>query len=328
MENSNFFFKRGTAFYTILNMIEWYVKIFIYLSTKNITCINAHSLSTLPISVFFKWFKKCKLIYDAHEIETETSTVQGVRKLISKKIEQFFIKYSDVIVLTSKGHANWYKKQFPNLKVVFIRNCPYLRNSHELKNNFFREQFSIPDNNLIFIYQGAISRPRGINILIEVFQKSNPNKHIVFMGFGQDASRVKAISQTVKNIHFHSAVNPNDVWKYTSSADVGIHMMDDSCVNHLYALPNKPMEYLNVGLPAIVSNLPEMSSLIIDSNAGWVVEVNSAKQLLRLVNSMEFDEVQNKSKIAIKWSKENNWEKEALKLYNVYEELGFLSQID
>jgi glycosyltransferase involved in cell wall biosynthesis len=99
--------------------------------------------------------------------------------------------------------------------------------------------------------------------------------------------------------------------------------MDDSCINHLQALPNKPMEYINAGIPAIVSDLPEMGKLIRSSGAGWVVPVDDESNLETFILGLESDEIVRKSKKANLWANMNNWEQEEGILISMYENLGF-----
>ena len=47
---------------------------------KNIEVVNVHTLGLLPIGVLCKIFFRAKLIYDAHEYETQTQGLKGSRK--------------------------------------------------------------------------------------------------------------------------------------------------------------------------------------------------------------------------------------------------------
>ena len=56
-------------------------------------------------------------------------------------------------------------------------------------------------------------------------------------------SEIQNLSQQTRNIHYHPMVDIDELQKYTSSADVGIHMILNTCLNHYYCLPNKLFEY-------------------------------------------------------------------------------------
>jgi glycosyltransferase involved in cell wall biosynthesis len=315
---------RRSGFLTkALNSFEWSLRVLWGLRREPIDCLNPHSLSVLPLAVLIKLFKGCRVIYDAHEIETETTEVVGARKALSRLTERLLIRFVEAVNLTSEGHGAWYRREYGLDNVWVVRNCPYRRTMVPRPPSIFRAKFGIPDGHLVFLYQGAIAAPRGTDLLLDVFASLPPDRHIVFMGFGPGVDRVREHEQRLPNIHYHPAVPPAEVARYTCGADVGIHMMDDSCINHLHALPNKPMEYMNAGLPAIVSNLPEMGALIRSAGAGWVVPVNDGAALRRVVLGLDREEIEAKRQLAWAWTDANNWESEEVKLAELYGRLGF-----
>ncbi len=314
----------GKTFFRIVSTLEFSIRAFMYMIKEDIACINAHSLSTLPVAVLMKIIKKSKLVYDTHEIETETGQFSLFRRILSKTVEKVLIRFADAVALTSFGHEAWYKDTYDLKNLWVIRNCPYRRQVNTAsKGTILRDMLKIGSEELLFIYQGAIAKPRGCEVILRAFARLPKNKHIVFMGFGSDLSFLLEYVSKYPNIHYLPAVPPGQVASYTSCADVGIHMMDNSCLNHLYALPNKPMEYMNAGIPAIVSDVPEMSRLIRDAEAGWVVPVGDCAALEELILSLDSEAIREKSKNALQWATYNYWEKEEDTLFRMYESLGF-----
>ncbi len=316
------FCKRSGTIRKICNIIEWSLRALIKLQATNYDCISAHSLSVLPVAWLASALRGAHLIYEPHEIETETTETGGLRGKLSKVVERVLITRADAFILTSNGHKEWYENNYGCKHGTVVRNTPYkyIDQSHE---SVFRAKFAIPESHLIFLYQGAITVPRGIDILLQVFSRLEKRFHIVFMGFGADVAKVIQKTKCYSNIHYMTAVHPDNLRHYTSGADVGIHMMDSSCVNHLYALPNKPMEYMNAGIPAVVSDLPEMGKLITESGGGWVVPVNDAASLQSLIEGMTSADIAAKREFAKQWALANYWEKEKLKLLQVYQRLGY-----
>lgn len=307
----------------LLASFEWSWRALWSLRGKKVSCLNAHALSVLPLAVLIKAFKGCVLIYDAHEIETETTETHGLRQRLSKLTERWLVRYVDALAFTSAGHANWYRREYRLGNIWLIRNHPYLRTRPFPAESILKKKFGIGPDELLFLYQGAIARPRGTSLLMDVFARLPKHLHIVFMGFGEDLSRLLELEKTQSNFHYLPAVPPAEVADHTSGADVGIHMMDDSCVNHLHALPNKPLEYMNAGIPAIVSDLPEMGRLVRDSGAGWVVKVNDGVALERLILSITRSDIVAKAAHARAWAAENTWENEEKTLRVMYAHLGF-----
>jgi glycosyltransferase involved in cell wall biosynthesis len=92
----------------------------------------------------------------------------------------------------------------------------------------------------------------------------------VFVGYGDLADRVRASAARSDSIYFHPAVAPHDVLRYAASADVGLSLIEDTCLSYRLCLPNKVFEYLMAGLPIIVSDLPEMAALVRERGIGAV----------------------------------------------------------
>ena len=70
----------------------------------------------------------------------------------------------------------------------------------------FRKEFKIPNDDLIFIYQGLLSKFRGLDILIKIFSSISKNKHLVIMGYSEMEDDIIKISSNQSNIHFKPAV--------------------------------------------------------------------------------------------------------------------------
>ena len=64
-------------FVQLIKYLEFSFRVFSYYKDKNIKIINVHTLGLLPLGVFLKFKYKAKLVYDAHELETETNGLRG-----------------------------------------------------------------------------------------------------------------------------------------------------------------------------------------------------------------------------------------------------------
>jgi glycosyltransferase involved in cell wall biosynthesis len=108
---------------------------------------------------------------------------------------------------------------------------------------------------------------------------------------------------------------------YISTANVGIHMMDSSNLNHRKALPNKPMQYMAAGLPCIVSDVEVMAGFVRDANSGWIVKEGDAGSLTNLVNNLKHKDIEEYALNSKLWFTKNNWELESLRLTELYEQI-------
>jgi glycosyltransferase involved in cell wall biosynthesis len=72
----------------------------------------------------------------------------------------------------------------------------------------------------------------------------------------------------------------------TATADVGLTMLEDICLNHRFALPNKLFEYLMAGLPVLGSDLPEISGVIHSFDVGLTVDPENRVNLVNALRRM------------------------------------------
>ena len=304
----------------ILKYLEFSIKILIFYKKKEIKMINVHSCSLLPLGYLFKLIYGSKLIYDTHELETETHSLKGLRKKLNKLIERLFILRCDHIFVVSENIANWYSKSYNITRPTVLYNASPIH--HVKKNDYFRKYFSLLEEQIIFLYQGALSSGRGIEILIETFKNRKDDKAvIVFMGYGKFKNEILTASKLYNNIFFHEAVQNSVLKNYTVSADVGLHLIKNTCLNHNFCMPNKLFEYGMSGLAIISSNVKEMSEFIKTNRIGIVVDDYSSKSLniaIEKLLNMDFVHLkQNAKKVAFK----NSWENQEKKMKVIYKKI-------
>jgi len=274
------------------------------------------------VGVIIKKFfnKNVKVVYDAHEYETEINGLKGIQKFLIKRLEKFLIKYADTVICVSDAIADEYVKLYGIKKPALVLNTPPYKNIE--KKDIFRETLNISKEKTIFLYQGGLSSGRGIEILLDTFREMNDDKSvIVFMGYGVLEKLVQSASKEYDNIYFHKAVTPDVLLDYTSSADFGISTIEDTCLSYRYCLPNKMFEYLMVEIPVVVSNLYEMKRLVESNNIGVVASKNSPKGLGKAIQKASLlDDLVLRENIQ-KVKEIYNWEAQEKVLIKIYEEL-------
>lgn len=284
--------------------------------------IHCNDIGTLPIGFLAKKLnKKIKIIYDAHEYETEKNNLHGFQKIFLKLLEKLLIKHADAVITVSDAIADEYVRLYGIKKPALVLNTPPFQEIE--KKNIFRETFGIRSDQTIFLYQGGLSKGRGIEVLLEAFETlSSPEHVIVFMGYGPLQQLIEEKAAQCASIFFHPAVSPDVLLDYTSSADVGISMIENVCLSYYYCLPNKMFEYLMAEIPVIVSNLYEMKMIVKNNHIGVVAEENSVLGLQKAImdiTQMDRSELRNNIQ-RIKHL--YNWEQQENVLLQLYAELS------
>lgn len=315
---------RSWSKYKVVQLIKYFE--FIYKAVKlykNSDIFHCNDLNTLPVGVIIKKFFNCnaKIVYDAHEYEINDTPNESEYKIKIKYIlEKFLIRYADKVITVSDSIANEYVKLYEIEKPAVVLNTPPYKEIE--KKNIFRETFDIDEKQTIFLYQGGLSKGRGIEMLLEAFKTiDNENAVIVFMGYGPLEKLIIEASKEYKNIYFHQAVSPDVLLDYTSSADFGILFYENNCLNHEFCSPNKMFEYLMAEIPVIVSNLYEMKKLVEANFIGTVAKENTPEGLKEAIaKAIKLDK--EELKINIKKLKAiYNWEEQEKVLLKAYKDL-------
>lgn len=316
----------------VLKYFQFLNKAIRFVQDKNI--VHCNDLKALPVGVLAKLFlnKKIKVVYDAHEYETQMFGLSKVEQFFSFVLEKRLIKHADAVLTVSNSIALEYQKLYSIPKPTLIYNTPKflsLKNEGDIQNeNVFRKKFNIGENQKIFIYQGGLSKGRGIETILVSFEHlhfQSKNKSdlpvVIFMGNGVLSELIQKYSNICSNIFYHQAVEIEKVLSYTRNADCGINFLGNTCLNHYYCMPNKLFEYLMAELPLITSNLYDVKLFVEDNNVGQVSVTNDVYGLLDAIEKI----IQKDKQILLdniqKVKKRYNWEAQEIKLLEVYNNL-------
>ena len=186
---------RGWSKHKLIQILKYFELIYRTVKGyKDSDILHCNDLNALPIGVLIKFFfnKKVKIVYDAHEYETEINGLSGIQKKITKLLEKFLIKYADATICVSDAIANEYIKLHNIAKPALVLNTPPLTKIE--KKDIFRKTLNISKDKTIFLYQGGLSLGRGIEILLDTFKQITDDKSvIVFMGYGPLEELVQTI---------------------------------------------------------------------------------------------------------------------------------------
>ena len=305
----------------LIKYIEWMCTVIVRMRSEDLTVIHAHNIGTLPTGIVLKWLTGAPVIYDAHELESETNGLSELRRKLSRWMEGLWIRGVDGTLTVCDSIADWYEAAYSIDRPTVVRNIPVRSDLLPKKSTVLRDNHSIPKDALIFLYQGGLSPGRSIERLIEIFADLDAKRHLVIMGYGVLQDYVIEAADKYANIHFQPAVPPSRVLFYTSSADIGLCLIENPCLSYYYSLPNKLFEYLLCDLPVLVNDLPEQRSIIERFECGWLVPT-SLEQQKALVSSIDIKVIAAKKIGAGQAAESFDWENEATRLRHLYLEVA------
>jgi len=314
MHRMKLIFRKGPLFY-----FEYNLRLFFYLLKSNVDVFVANDLDTLPANYLASRLKRKPLVYDSHEYFTEVPELIGrpLVKTIWTGLEKLLVPRVDAAYTVCDSIAEVYRDLY-GVEFKVVRNLPVCSENDSVPTPFLAKSDSIK----IILYQGALNLGRGIEAAIRAMQFLE-GAELWLAGDGDLTSQLKELVAELKlelKVKFLGRVPIDQLSRITRQASLGISLEEDFGLNYRFALPNKLFDYIQAGVPVLVSNLPEMRKIVEQYRIGVIAETHQRKDLAEIMKMALF----NEEKITVwkqnlpKAAKELCWENEEKVLYEIY----------
>ena len=153
----------------IIKYLEFLIRSLLLINKIKHNICHGHNPDGLLIGYVSKLFWKSKLIYDSHELWAYTTHLQSRSSILYKIgiiLEKAMIVKVDFIITVNDSIASIISKQTKSDKIIVIHNVSEYK---PIKNKVKKDYFQFPNVENILIYVGAISKGRGLTILINIF---------------------------------------------------------------------------------------------------------------------------------------------------------------
>lgn len=139
----------------------------------------------------------------------------------------------------------------------------------------------------IILYQGNISRDRGITNLVDAVLDCIDESYVMILMGTSHNKYVEELQERYPQLYHIDYVPAPFHLQVTSYAYLGLVSYDDSCLNNLYCAPNKTYEYCGFGIPVLGNDIPGLKYTIGDSGAGICVNFSNVNEVKRAIKEIE-----------------------------------------
>ena len=313
------FFNKGFLFYAEYNLRLFFKLLFL---KKDILLSN--DLDTLLPNYLIHKIFKTKLVYDSHELFTEVPELINrpfVQKFWLTIEKHIFPKLKNCYTVNAEI-AQIYSSKY-HIPVKVVRN---LAPKYQKKINLETFAQKIKGTKKMLILQGAgINVDRGAEELIEAMQYLQ-NCVLYIIGSGDVIEILKGkieVFNLEKKVFMLPKMPYLELMKYTQIADLGISLDKNTNLNYELSLPNKIFDYIQAGIPLLVSNRKIIKEIVLNNNIGKVIDTHNPKEIATAISKVFEDQQQYDSwcQNLVKVAKDYNWETESEQLKNIFNNL-------
>jgi len=302
-------FNKGKLFY-----IEYNTRLFCFLLFKKMDAICAIDLDTIYPCLAISKLKNIPRIYDAHELFTELKEVitrPSIKKFWTR-VEQATVPKFKSGYTVSDGIAKEFNQRY-GVAYETIRNVPVLKPLDHI----------IPAEKFI-LYQGAVNEARGLEFLIPAMKMIN--YQLVICGDGNFMSQLKELIRkngVREKVEIRGKLTPDELWKLSQQATIGVAFPEKEGLNQYFALPNKFFDYIHAALPQITVDYPEYKKINDVYEVAVLVSNIEPGTIACSINNLMANGVllaqlrQN----CLKTREKLNWQQEENKLINFYKNI-------
>jgi glycosyltransferase involved in cell wall biosynthesis len=305
-------FNKGFMFYACFN-----IRLFFYLLFSKFDLLLSNDLDSLTANFIISKIKNKPLVYDSHEYFTESPQLikRGTVRIIWEWLEQLMLPRIKYAYTVCNSIAKIYNDKYgTDFKVVRNISSHVYKTPETDTNNT-----GMPK---IILYQGALNEGRGLHQAI-LAMKYVEGAKLVIAGDGSIKNELEKLITGANMQHkaeLKGRLSIEELAKLTPKAYVGLSIEEDMGLNYHFTLPNKLFDYIQAGVPVIVTNLPEMAAIVRHYGVGEVISSPEPEILAEAFNKALYDETVRKKwkKNLIKAGKELTWENEENTLKDIF----------
>ena len=170
-----------------------------------------------------------------------------------------------------------------------------------------------------------VSKERGIEKMIETMDYVDNRFTLDLMLIATWESdyykELKAMAQTRNNVRIIPPVPFEEIVPFSTQYDIGFYILQPTCYNTKYALPNKFFEFIQARLALAIGPSPEMAKYLKTYNLGIVAPDFTPQSMAKALNTLTKEQILIYKENANKAAEILNATKEGEKLLKIVEKV-------
>ncbi len=295
--------------------------------------VHAHDLNTLPVAALLAHRTGARLVYDAHELYPEVSTLSRLERAIWRRLEPKLIRRSDRVITVCDAIAEELSRRYRISTPQVLLNCPPSTEIADPALSPLRRAVGLAtgDRTTLVLYQGGFAPNRGLVELVLAMHELD-DAILVMMGWGRledDLRELVGAQRLHDRVRILGPVHRDQLQLWTAGADIGVIPYQPVGLNNTFATPNKLFEYMSAGIPIVATRLPEITRIVDGHAIGVTFERVTPREIAAAVRRLLTDPAERAAmrRRATVVRDQYTWEHQAERLLTLYEDLGAASSM-
>ena len=317
--------RRASRLRRLAVTLDWYARATAVVLRRRPELVHCNDYNTAWIGVAAKLLVGSRFVYDAHELWPDRNLRPEPRAWLLA-CEWLFTRVADRVLTTSPGYAEVMARRYRIAPPLVVRNIPEARPADGVASGS-NGAASRSNGAPLALYFGALTRNRGLEQAIAALPDV-PGLRLRLVGpeawgFRAELKRLAERLGVEERVELWEPVAVEDGWRVISEADVGLALIQPSCLSYELTLPNKLFEYTAAGVPVLGSRLPMISDFISSHGVGLTAAPGDVSDVAAKLRAMLEPEANERMRAASRTAAaELTWAAERERLASAYEELA------
>lgn len=298
----------------LLRTLDYYRRAIGLIGAWRPSLVHCNDYNTMWVGVAARLLGST-VIYDAHELWPDRNQRTEPRWWLLL-CEALFVRIAHRVTATSPGHAAVIARRYRVPLPQVIRNIP---------ERVGRRPTDPTREPGLVVYDGAVTTNRGLEQAIKSLP-SVPRIRLRAIGPGRVEYRARLVALARDlgvegRVEFAAPVPPDRVIGAIAAAELGLALIQPSCLSYALSLPNKVFEYVAAGLPILATDLPVLGPFVRDHGLGLVANPDDAEDLACKLEKLVQPETNHSYRTAVRRARrELDWKRESRALITAYRE--------